>query len=99
MAVLIGGHRHRITKSSLKLLPESWREPALRLLLLFRLSVLLNRSRNAAEMPACKLLVDGNSLTIGFDSEWLEANPLTIADLERGKGFMEQVGYELVVAS
>ena len=26
---------------------------------------------------------------------WLEANPLTVADLEREKGYLKQVGYEL----
>jgi hypothetical protein len=30
-----------------------------------------------------------------FDPEWLEANPLTVADLEREKRLLAQAGYEL----
>ena len=32
-----------------------------------------------------------------FDPKWLEANPLTVADLEREKGFLSEVAYELQV--
>lgn len=97
LAVLIGGHRHRINRSNFDVLPETWRDPALRLLLLLRLSVLLHRNRSEDALPRIKLAVDGNTLQISIDEEWLEANPLTIADLEREQGFLEQVGYELQV--
>ncbi|MEL7186062.1 MAG: hypothetical protein AAFN50_06455 [Pseudomonadota bacterium] len=97
LAVLIGGQRHRINKSGFNVLPESWREPALRLLLLLRLSVLLHRSRSADDLPAVEIHVENNTLTIGFDAAWLKANPLTVADLEREKEFLKQVGVELIV--
>jgi exopolyphosphatase/guanosine-5'-triphosphate,3'-diphosphate pyrophosphatase len=78
-------------------LPNSWRKPGLRLLMLLRLAVLLNRSRNAAELPEVTISVTENSLSIGFDADWLADNPLTIADLEREQGFLEQVGYKLIL--
>ena len=98
LAVLIGGQRHRISKSGFNVLPESWREPALRLLLLLRLSVLLHRSRSADELPRVEFRVNDYTLTIGFDAAWLEANPLTVADLEREKDCLKQIGFKLVVA-
>lgn len=97
LATLIGGQRHRIDLSQLQALPKSWRKPGLRLLMLLRLAVLLNRSRNAAELPEVTINVAENSLSPGFDADWLVNNPLTIADLEREQGFLEQVGYKLIL--
>jgi exopolyphosphatase/guanosine-5'-triphosphate,3'-diphosphate pyrophosphatase len=97
LAVLIGGQRHRIDPSQLEALPKSWRKPGLRLLMLLRLAVLLNRSRNAAELPDVTVSVGDDSLSLGFDADWLADNPLTIADLERERDFLEQIGYELKV--
>ena len=97
LAALIGGQRHRIDESQLKALPKSWRSPGLRLLMILRLAVLLNRSRNGAELPEVTISVGENSLSLGFDADWLTENPLTIADLEREQGFLEQVGYELTI--
>ena len=95
LAALIGGQRNRIDRKSFDALPVAWREPALRLLIILRLAVLLNRSRKAGqEIPVRANAVD-NTLTVAFDADWLEANPLTIADLEREQEFLGQVGYTL----
>ncbi len=98
LAVLIGGQRHPVNKAEFRKLPASWRKPALRLLLLLRLAVLLNRSRNKEALPDVRVNVYRNRITIGFDPEWLAANPLTIADLERETAFMKQAGFDLVVS-
>ena len=97
LAALIGGQRHKIDRSSFADLPKSWREPALRLLLLLRLAVLLNRSRKRTTHMPVSLRVSGNDLSIRFDADWLAANPLTIADLEREQEFLGEVGYTLSV--
>ena len=34
-------------------------------------------------------------MALTFDTEWLQANPLTVADLEREKRLLAQAGYEL----
>ena len=97
LAALIGGQRHRMQRSSFDMLPETWREAGLRLLMILRLAVLLNRSRKKmAEIPV-QLKAGDDSLSISFDPEWLAANPLTIADLEREREFLEQVGYSLKI--
>ena len=97
LAALIGGQRHRINKSSFESLPAAWRDPALRLLLLLRLAVLLNRSRNSSPSPPARIRTSESGLTISFDADWLDENPLTLADLERERGYLQQVGYELKV--
>jgi exopolyphosphatase/guanosine-5'-triphosphate,3'-diphosphate pyrophosphatase len=95
LAFLIASQRHQIITRYLKDLPRAWREPALRLGILLRLAVLLNRSRNQADFPPVELSVDERRLVVTFDPEWLEANPLTVADLERERRLLSQAGYEL----
>jgi exopolyphosphatase/guanosine-5'-triphosphate,3'-diphosphate pyrophosphatase len=34
-------------------------------------------------------------MALRFDSAWLEENPLTVADLEREQGYLQDAGYEL----
>jgi len=95
LAVLIGGQRHRIDPSKLDALPANWRETGLRLLVILRLAVLLNRSRKEGEQVPVMIRVNGDDISVGFDADWLALNPLTIADLEREQGFLEKVGYQL----
>ncbi|MBU2678338.1 MAG: exopolyphosphatase [Gammaproteobacteria bacterium] len=99
LAFLIGGQRNNIDANRLKTLPKAWRQTGLRLVMILRLAVLLNRSRSAAEMPPVTLRVTDDSLRIGFDAEWLAANPLTIADLEREQAFLAELGYSLGIDS
>ncbi len=95
LACLIGGQRHSINARTHEELPRAWRAAALRLVVLLRLAVLMNRSRRDVEMPPIGLTVDRDSLTLEFDADWLEANPLTVADLKRERGYLSAVGYEL----
>ena len=98
LAFLIASQRHQIVTRYLKELPRAWREPALRLAILLRLAVLLNRSRNQAESPPVEINVDAKSLAVRFDPAWLKANPLTVADLEREQRLLAQAGYDLSYA-
>jgi exopolyphosphatase/guanosine-5'-triphosphate,3'-diphosphate pyrophosphatase len=97
LALLIGGQRHQIDIKRLTVLPKGWRETGLRLVILLRIAVLLNRSRNDVELPTVSASATGNSLTVRFDTTWLADNPLTIADLEREQVFLNRVGYELLI--
>ncbi len=98
LAVLIGAQRHRIEMSKLEVLPRSWRESALRLVMILRLAVLLHRSRKGKERPPVTIDVGADSVSMAFDADWLADNPLTIADLEREQDFLKQVGYRLAIA-
>ncbi len=95
LAFLVGSQRHNLWTARLKQLPKKWRVSALRLAMLLRLAVLLNRSRKNDVAPALEILAGENSLRLGFDPEWLNANPLTVADLEREQEFLAAVDYEL----
>lgn len=95
LAYMIHNQRHQPEARLLQTLPRNWREPALRLSLLLRLAVLLNRSRTEIRIPQLQLAVQERSMTIRFDPEWLASNPLTIADLEREHVFLQSVDYHL----
>jgi exopolyphosphatase/guanosine-5'-triphosphate,3'-diphosphate pyrophosphatase len=95
LAYLIENQRHRFDTRLLDSLPGDWRESALRLSMLLRLAVLLNRSRSPIDMPAVNLAVSAASMKLGFDADWLSCNPLTIADLEREQDYLRGTGYEL----
>jgi exopolyphosphatase/guanosine-5'-triphosphate,3'-diphosphate pyrophosphatase len=95
LAFLIGSQRHQINVRFRKLLPRAWRDDALRLAMLLRLAVLLHRSRSAVEIPPITLNVREKTLQLTFDPDWLAANPLTVADLQREQGYLVQVGYRL----
>ena len=95
LAFLIGVQRDRLEVGGLNSLPKVWRKSALRLAMLLRIAVLLNRSRSAAAVSVPEIEVAEQSVMLRFDPKWLEANPLTIADLEREKGYLSEVGYEL----
>jgi exopolyphosphatase/guanosine-5'-triphosphate,3'-diphosphate pyrophosphatase len=96
LAYLIENQRHRFDTRLLDSLPGDWRESALRLSMLLRLAVLLNRSRSPTDMPSVNLAVSAASMTLGFDADWLSSNPLTIADLEREQGYLRDTDYELI---
>jgi exopolyphosphatase/guanosine-5'-triphosphate,3'-diphosphate pyrophosphatase len=95
LAFLIGSQRREIDSEVNNALPDKWRVAALRLVLLLRLAVLLNRSRRDAEIPHIGLTVSDTTLLLDFDAEWLAVNPLTVADLDRERRYLSSVGYEL----
>jgi exopolyphosphatase/guanosine-5'-triphosphate,3'-diphosphate pyrophosphatase len=95
LAFLIGSQRYEIDASSREQLPRAWRGMAMKLAMLLRLSVLLNRNRSQADEPPVRLAVGEKQLELEFDPAWLEANPLTVADLDRERDFLRVVGFDL----
>jgi len=95
LAYLIDNQRHRPGSRLLASLPREWREMALRLSLLLRLSVLLNRSRAQIEIPPIHMTVEDRAISLTFDAQWLASNPLVLADLEREQEFLRCVDYQL----
>jgi len=95
LAFVIASQREPIDMQTLQQLASSWRGTALRIAIIHRLAVLLNRSRSTRELPEITLDVSGESLKLGFANGWLTANPLTIADLNREQKLLVSAGFEL----
>jgi exopolyphosphatase/guanosine-5'-triphosphate,3'-diphosphate pyrophosphatase len=99
LATLVGGHRRKLSDLSFADLSEGQRQPALKLLVLLRLAALLERSRTDTQLPPLELRASHQSLEILFPPDWLEANRLTLADLEQEKSFLAEVGFDLRIVS
>ncbi|MBZ0112642.1 MAG: exopolyphosphatase [Thermoanaerobaculia bacterium] len=95
LSVLIRGHRRKIRRDQLTGLPEAIREPVLRLCLLFRLAVLLNRSRSSRPLPEFSLATSDRELEVTFPKGWLARHPLTREDLGQEAKYLKSVGYKL----
>jgi exopolyphosphatase/guanosine-5'-triphosphate,3'-diphosphate pyrophosphatase len=95
LSFLVASQRSVIKKAPLKQLPESWREKSLKLAIVLRLAVLLNRSRGAPDLTHIRAVANDASLTLEFPGGWLQSNPLTVADLERERGYLRSIRHKL----
>lgn len=95
LAFLIANQRRDVGLRDTRKLPLAWRERALRLALLLRIAVLLNRSRSTAPLPRVRLKTRKSYMRLIFPGSWLEDNPLTAADLEREQRYLQKVNVTL----
>lgn len=95
LALLVAHHRRKLDAMSFGKLRPAWHVPMFRLIVLLRLAVLLNRSRSSMELPNIELDPGKQRLGIRVACEWLEANPLTEADLAREEDWLRACGFEL----
>jgi exopolyphosphatase/guanosine-5'-triphosphate,3'-diphosphate pyrophosphatase len=98
LASLVTLHRRKLDDPFLDELPNAWRGPTFKLVVLLRLAALLNRSRSPSHLPEIALAVGENSLEVRFPPGWLDDNPLTAADLEQEKQWLGARGFELRTA-
>lgn len=95
LSFLIANQRRQIDVDACGVLPRHWRVGAVRLAILLRLAVLLNRSRSTKDLPPIRLTADEDALSLEFPEDWLDANPLTVADLDRERAYLREIGYRL----
>ena len=95
LSYLIASQRSDLRKSRLDSLPANWRAKALKLAIILRLAVLVNRSRGAGGPDDIIASADEASVALAFPDRWLAENPLTIADLEREQHYLGAVGVDL----
>ncbi len=95
LSFLVATQRGDIDRKRLRQLPSVWHDKALRVAILLRLAVLLNRSRSSAELSGLLASAEGNDLHLHFPDDWLNNNPLTIADIEREQKYIAATGYRL----
>ena len=95
LAFLIASQRGQIDAQRLAQIPSAWRRSTLRLAVLLRLGVLLNRSRNSRELPPADVTASERVIVLDFPDDWLAANPLTVADLRREQTLLADANIEL----
>jgi exopolyphosphatase/guanosine-5'-triphosphate,3'-diphosphate pyrophosphatase len=97
LAALVTFHRRKLDDPFPGDVPDAWRAPLFKLIVLLRLAVLLNRSRSPVELPPIALATRGDALEVRFPEGWLDHNPLTVADLEQEQAWLLARGFDLRV--
>ena len=95
LGALIQGHRRKFPIDLFESLPSNLVTPGKRIAVLLRLAVLLHRGREKQLTTDIKIKVDGSSVTLTFDSDWLKQNPLTEADLKQERTWLKNIGVSL----
>ncbi|MEQ8230387.1 MAG: exopolyphosphatase [Gammaproteobacteria bacterium] len=95
LAALVRGHRRKLPVTTFSRLPAELEKSILRLCILLRLACMLHRRRSAEALPGLSLVADGNTLKLGFPPQWLDAHPLTRADLESEAAYLKAAGFKL----
>ena len=95
LAMLLRAHRRKFPSEEMALTPEQDKQRLTRLCILFRLAVLLNRSRFYTSLPKIKVKTGPSSLKLSFPEQWLDEHPLTNADLESEQRYLAVIGFQL----
>lgn len=96
LAAVVGAHRRKFVEGRLAATaPKGGAKRALRLAILLRLAVLLNRSRTDELPEVLELEVEGRAMRLLLSRGWLKANPLTLADLECEQDYLRAADYQL----
>ena len=96
VAALVHAHRRKFKPSRFESLDEDMRPLVMRLAVILRLAVLFHRDRGEGIAPAqVSARADGDELVLTFAPGWLDAHPLTVADLEREQSYIANCGFRL----
>lgn len=95
LATLIRSHRRKFPVEELSVINEQERLKVTRLCILFRLAVLLNRSRFYTTLPKIKITARETQLKLAFPKQWLDDHPLTMADLESEADYLRAIDFDL----
>ena len=95
LSALIRFHRKKIKLLELDTFNILCAETFAKLLALFRLAVLVNRTRQLTDLSRPSLMVDENRVTVQFEAQLPEEQALLCADLEQEQVYLETIGINL----
>ena len=96
IAMLVRGHRRKFPVDVFKSLLKPVARTTRRLCILLCLAVLLHRSRSRHTLPDIKLkVIKKKRLFLQFPEGWLDANPMTRADLVEEQRYLDNAKFIL----
>ena len=98
LALMVRGHRRKFPVPLFKQLGGGRAATVARLSALLRLSATLHRSRTPAPLPPVATAASAGELHLHFPAGWLDAHPLTRADLAQEADYLKSAGIRLVFA-
>ena len=94
-AAVIRGHRRKVQDDLLDLVPPELEREARYCTVLFRLAVLLNRSRTDDPQPALDIDAKSDRVAITFPPGWLDRHPMSLGDLAQQSRQLARLGVAL----
>ncbi len=91
VATLIRAHRYKFPVAVLDELGELLAEPVMRLCVMLRIAVLLQRGHRDEVLPDIVMQASGDTVVLQFPKGWLEQHALTRADLEQEKKYLKAI--------
>jgi exopolyphosphatase/guanosine-5'-triphosphate,3'-diphosphate pyrophosphatase len=95
LAAIVRAHRRKLDLDYLEELFAPWHLKAEFLIVLLRLAVLLHRGRSDNSIPQIELHAKARTLELSFPKGWLDAHPLTAADLEQEVDYLKGIGFKM----
>lgn len=95
IAFIIRSHRRKFPIIELEEIAKDSRKDLLRLSILLRLAVVLNRARSQTSLPLINIEVNENRIKLEFPKEWLDQHPLHHEDLITEKNYLVKVDIDL----
>ena len=99
IAALLRNQRRAFHSASIEALSDRLALAAFQCAQLLRLSVLLHRSHDRADIPLVALRANAKELQLRLPPHWLEVHPLTEADLATEIGYLADVDKTLRIVS
>jgi len=95
LASIVSGHRRKLSRRLFDELVGDRRKLARHITVMLRLAVRLHHSRSEEPLPALELRARKSRLELDFPEGWLDARPLTRADLEEEAVDLQRIGLQL----
>ncbi len=95
LSILVRLHRRKIALEIFEPVTEEVKNKLIKLIIILRLGVVLNRSRNTIKTPDVDVEINMNVITLKFQDGWLTDHPLTEADLETEANYLSVIDYKL----
>lgn len=95
VATLIRAHRYKFPAAVLNEMGDMLTEPVMRLCIMLRIAVLLQRGHKSEELPDIEMQASGNAVQLQFPKGWLKKHALTRADLKQEKKYLKAVNVSL----
>lgn len=96
LSILVRLHRRKISLDLFDQVTDDVKNKLIKLVIILRLAIVLNRSRNAIKIPDIDIKIKGETIELDFQDDWLIAHPLTEADLETEKNYLSVTDYKLI---
>ena len=93
LSALVRLHRRKLTLEAVERDTGQDKRGLLRMIIVLRLAILLNRNRATAKTPAAG--ARGKTIELDFGGAWLTEHPLTEADLETETTYLAATDYKL----